>query len=301
MNTTGMALGTFPFRLHGMLDQINDTNVDCEGSIVSWMPFGTSFKIHNPEAFESRIIPKYFPNQGKYKSFRRQLQYYGFFNHGRGHFSHPLFLRKQKGLLSKMKHKGSKSATGAGGAAGIGTTPPIPKDYTLLPDVPTKETATESLTRLIQQAMSQRKATIISKEFTPNELTPAPCLAPTLANPRMHQAKILAPASSHSPLFPMDTLTSTFIEIRALNLLQNQLAAERTRVSIACQSLQQDHVKQQLNLAILDVVLHQTTQAKFGGYWSTMIIAIPTYILLEWIFAVTWIGRISEICDFAIQ
>jgi len=54
------------------------------------------------------MLPKYFPKQSKYKSFRRQLQYYGFFTMGWNHFSHHMFVRKQEELLVHIRHKKAK-------------------------------------------------------------------------------------------------------------------------------------------------------------------------------------------------
>ncbi|KAL7466268.1 hypothetical protein ACHAXS_006561 [Conticribra weissflogii] len=44
--------------------------------VVSWMPHGRAFKIHDPKVFASTIMPKFF-NQSKYTSFQRQLNLYG--------------------------------------------------------------------------------------------------------------------------------------------------------------------------------------------------------------------------------
>lgn len=145
---------TFPFRLHAILEQISDTDADGEACIVSWIPPGRSFRIHDLEAFEKRILAKYFPCQSKCKSFRRQLQYYGFVNHGRGHFSHPFFVQKNKELLPQIKHRGkgdNKSMKRCNSPFTSAPKTPSCDDYLLLPESPTREVARESLTRLIKQ------------------------------------------------------------------------------------------------------------------------------------------------------
>eukprot|EP00980_Cylindrotheca_fusiformis_P014689 scaffold4001_cov94-Cylindrotheca_fusiformis.AAC.7 len=98
-----MVYRTFPFRLHQMIEEASTDEV--ESTIISWTPSGESFKIHDRDAFSDRILPKHLPNQNKYKSFKRQLQYYGFVNFGSQHYGHPSFRRGQKSLLSQIEHK----------------------------------------------------------------------------------------------------------------------------------------------------------------------------------------------------
>ena len=64
----------FPDRLHHMLMDVERRNKD---NIVSWMPCGTMFKIHNSQKLVKDVIPTYF-NMTQYKSFSRQLLNYGF-------------------------------------------------------------------------------------------------------------------------------------------------------------------------------------------------------------------------------
>ena len=67
-------LSPFPFRLHKMLSDVEERG---DASIVSWMPDGLHFKVHNPKRFVEEIIPKAF-KQKSLKSFQRQLHLYGF-------------------------------------------------------------------------------------------------------------------------------------------------------------------------------------------------------------------------------
>lgn len=64
----------FPYRLHEMLSNF-DTKHD--GSIVSWLPDGRHFKVHDPKRFVDIVIPSAF-KQKSLKSFQRQLHLYGF-------------------------------------------------------------------------------------------------------------------------------------------------------------------------------------------------------------------------------
>lgn len=76
---------SFPAKLHQVLQQ-----AEMEGfqSIISWcdvkkieggMGAGCSpFKVHDPQKFVEKIAPQHFPSMGKYKSFLRQLNLWGF-------------------------------------------------------------------------------------------------------------------------------------------------------------------------------------------------------------------------------
>ena len=75
-------------------------------SIVSWQPHGKAFRVHQPNAFTSIIMPQYFKQQKKYKSFQRQLNIYGFQRIGKGldagAYFHPMFIRNQKSMSLRM-------------------------------------------------------------------------------------------------------------------------------------------------------------------------------------------------------
>jgi hypothetical protein len=92
----------FPSTLHLMLQDVDDEGL---AHIVSWEIHGRAFKIHKPQDFEQKIIPRYF-NQTKITSFHRQLNLYGFtrISQGRdkGVYYHELFLRGKHFLSNKM-------------------------------------------------------------------------------------------------------------------------------------------------------------------------------------------------------
>ena len=71
----------FPYRLHHMLE---DAEKHGKQDIVSWMPFGRSFKVHKPDRFVKEVASIYF-NLKQYKSFKRQLHNYGFTKIESGH------------------------------------------------------------------------------------------------------------------------------------------------------------------------------------------------------------------------
>ena len=66
---------TFPFLLHQLLEKAKHD--EAVASIMSWLPIGRGFKIHNKERFMNEIAPNSF-SQTRYKSFQRQLNLYGF-------------------------------------------------------------------------------------------------------------------------------------------------------------------------------------------------------------------------------
>ena len=52
---------SFPLKLHMMLEQVERYGKE---SMISWMPSGKAFKVHNREAFSSQILPTH-PNPPK--------------------------------------------------------------------------------------------------------------------------------------------------------------------------------------------------------------------------------------------
>lgn len=64
----------FPYRLHEMLSNVDAKH---DSSIVSWLPDGKHFKVHDPRRFVECVIPSAF-KQKSLKSFQRQLHLYGF-------------------------------------------------------------------------------------------------------------------------------------------------------------------------------------------------------------------------------
>ena len=61
----------FPYRLYEMLDECELQN---KSHIVSWLPDGKAFKVHQVPVFVDLILPSYF-RQSKYKSYQRQRKY----------------------------------------------------------------------------------------------------------------------------------------------------------------------------------------------------------------------------------
>jgi hypothetical protein len=61
----------FPSKLRDMLRDGDEKTDDTITSVVSWLPDGKAFKVHDVEVFVQSMLPTYF-NQSKYKSFQRQ-------------------------------------------------------------------------------------------------------------------------------------------------------------------------------------------------------------------------------------
>lgn len=59
----------FPFKLHQLLEEAEECGTD---HIISWLPSGEAFKIHDPDVFLDSVMTKYF-KMTKIKSFTRQL------------------------------------------------------------------------------------------------------------------------------------------------------------------------------------------------------------------------------------
>jgi hypothetical protein len=65
----------FPWKLHQLLEDAEQNILYRE--IVSWLPGGRAFKIHNKIKFSSEVMPQYFKTT-TYKSFHRNLNMWGF-------------------------------------------------------------------------------------------------------------------------------------------------------------------------------------------------------------------------------
>jgi hypothetical protein len=102
-------------------------------NVVSWLPDGNAFKVHNVPEFVSNILPSYF-KQTKYKSFQRQLNLWGFerltSGPDKGAYYHKEFLRDEpdlcRNLTRQRARKGGASAPAASGGRPV-TSPVKPK------------------------------------------------------------------------------------------------------------------------------------------------------------------------------
>lgn len=104
---------TFPFRLYQMLEEAEKRGFE---DIVSWLPDGNGFIVHDREEFTSQVMKTFFCHT-KWKSFLRQLNLYNFERlskrgPGRGScYSHPCLIR---GEIDQCKQIHRSTTTAAG-------------------------------------------------------------------------------------------------------------------------------------------------------------------------------------------
>jgi hypothetical protein len=154
----------FPWKLHEMLDQVNK---DGDDSIVSWLPDGGAFKVHQPDIFTEQIMKDHF-NQTKYKSFQRQLNLWGFERNTkesieRGSYYHPLFIRGRKDLCQEMarqKIKNTDAKKKSFTSSGIAPPPELP------------DTTSSGGIAQAPKVTSQDASLVISGRVLPNPAAP---------------------------------------------------------------------------------------------------------------------------------
>ena len=108
----------FPVKLHFLLVDVEQRG-ECD--IVSWLPQGHAFKVHDKVKFVDQIIPRYF-HSTKFKSFQRSLNLWGFESirsgPDKGATFHRLFVRDQLKLCRLMVRKGSTKSNGSTQSSG---------------------------------------------------------------------------------------------------------------------------------------------------------------------------------------
>ena len=99
----------FPLQLHKTIDLATKSN----SRIVSWLPHGRAFMIHDKRKFESEVLGPYLQIKSM-DLFDKQLSSHGFRRMGRssgcdsGGYYHELFL-KRRGFLALRMNKSSSS------------------------------------------------------------------------------------------------------------------------------------------------------------------------------------------------
>lgn len=93
----------FPWKLHVVLDQAERDGLS---KIISWLPEGDAFMVHDKDAFADSLMPEYFHSK-KFKTFQRNLNLWGFRtltkNPNKGAIFHPDFLRSNPDRCRLMK------------------------------------------------------------------------------------------------------------------------------------------------------------------------------------------------------
>jgi hypothetical protein len=87
----------FPVKLFRILQDMDKEN---RKDIISWLPSGDSFRIHDVEKFSKDVLPTYC-NGIQYKSFIRNINLYCF-QRSIGGYYHPMFKRDQLELCMKI-------------------------------------------------------------------------------------------------------------------------------------------------------------------------------------------------------
>jgi hypothetical protein len=104
-----------------MLDWASNRGLD---HVVSWLPTGRSFRVHNRDAFAAQVLPQHFPGI-KIRSFFRQLNIYDFNREDKkglcdfGAYSHKYFVRGDEELSSNLRRRIVKGEDGASPTARI--------------------------------------------------------------------------------------------------------------------------------------------------------------------------------------
>ncbi|CAJ1941369.1 unnamed protein product [Cylindrotheca closterium] len=93
----------FPWKLHAILEETETCGHD---AIISWLPNGLGFKVHDKDAFAEEVMPKYF-SSNKFKTFQRNLNLWGFQtltrDPDRGAAFHPHFIRGKPDECNQME------------------------------------------------------------------------------------------------------------------------------------------------------------------------------------------------------
>ena len=102
----------FPRQLFKLLEQSDTSGYS---HIVSWLPYGHAFKIHDKNLFKEHVMNEHFDSN--FESFKRQLYMHGFEKAGKnvsdsGAYFHEHFIRGQLDSCNLIK-KLNKSISGS--------------------------------------------------------------------------------------------------------------------------------------------------------------------------------------------
>lgn len=101
----------FPLRVHIMLQQTESFD---QTHIVSWMPSGRAFRVHDKDAFSKEVLPDYF-RSSNFRSFQRNLSVYQFSRMWtgpeKGAYFHEKFVRHDRKLCTQMRRNLSSAPT----------------------------------------------------------------------------------------------------------------------------------------------------------------------------------------------
>ncbi|CAB9498633.1 shock factor protein 4 [Seminavis robusta] len=96
----------FPLRLYRILYEAERNGFS---DIISFLPNGRAFKVHDRDRFLRDIMPRYFGGSSRTNTFLKQLNLYNFQRQGdgkdKGAYSHPYFFRGQRHLCRLVLRK----------------------------------------------------------------------------------------------------------------------------------------------------------------------------------------------------
>ena len=163
-------LQAFPQKMYLIVER---SEVDGYSDIVSWLPHGRAFKIHNTPLFLKTILPKFF-YQTKMSSFIRQLSTYGFqrfssSKHDKGAYFHELFLRGRSELCKAISRQEKRAIVDPANEPNLSHYDSIPLSY-----LPMKvESSPASLASTDNDCVDRDRAPVIRYAYkNANELFP---------------------------------------------------------------------------------------------------------------------------------
>lgn len=129
---------SFPIKLHTVIENLNKNESSTETThIISWLPHGRAFMIHDKSRFELEILGPYLQMESM-GQFTKQLHAFGFHRLSRrsgcdaGGYYHELFLAGRKFMASRMKRR-TKQMKGLGYRKTPDTSSDVDPDFYRLP------------------------------------------------------------------------------------------------------------------------------------------------------------------------
>ncbi|KAG7343411.1 HSF-type DNA-binding protein [Nitzschia inconspicua] len=91
---------SFPLKLMSILEN------EAVSDVISWLPHGRGFRVHDQQRFENEVCPAYFGQRSKFSSFARKLNRWNFSRVMKGadagSFYHPSFQRGNRKLCAEI-------------------------------------------------------------------------------------------------------------------------------------------------------------------------------------------------------
>lgn len=134
----------FPWKLHRILEHAQKEQLS---DVISWLPGGKSFRIHDKDRFSKEIMPHFFKSS-TYKTFQRNLNLWGFKGVGNGAFFNENFVQGKPILCNsiiRVSVKGNPPTTKEGETTREeASSAPAPGPALLVPQPPSKAEASHT-------------------------------------------------------------------------------------------------------------------------------------------------------------